>query len=308
MKCLICNKNFIALNNHIKKHNLTTKEYYDRYLKVDNEDRCRVCGKITRFMGIRYGYTKHCSYKCANNDEQEKIKKYTETRMLHQQQTNLKRYGHINQFQRKEIINKNHSEIANNKRKQTYIDRFGTDHPSKNEQVKQKTKQSNLDRFGYVCPFNKPEIIKRSHSNEAIIKANNTKRLNNSFNKSKMEDITYSILLTKFTSVIRQYYSKKYPYHCDFYLPDIDLYIECNFHWTHGGMKYDGRKIKCKQQLAKWKEKAETSQYYKNAIYTWTILDKKKFAIARRNKLKYLVIWNFNEINTIIELIKDNYM
>ena len=60
MKCLICNKNFIALNNHIKKHNLTTKEYYDKYLKVDDEDRCRVCGKITRFMGIRYGYTKHC--------------------------------------------------------------------------------------------------------------------------------------------------------------------------------------------------------------------------------------------------------
>lgn len=41
------------------------------------------------------------------------------------------------------------------------------------------------------------------------------------------------------TSVIHQYYSKLYPYHCDYYLPLYDLYIELNGIWTHGPHPYD---------------------------------------------------------------------
>ena len=48
-----------------------------------------------------------------------------------------------------------------------------------------------------------------------------------------------------YNDVIRSYSTDKYPYNCDFYIPSKDVYIECNFHWTHGYMKYDGRKTFC---------------------------------------------------------------
>lgn len=40
-------------------------------------------------------------------------------------------------------------------------------------------------------------------------------------------------------NVKRQYKSELYPFACDFYIQNLDLYIECNFHWTHGGHKFD---------------------------------------------------------------------
>ena len=27
----------------------------------------------------------------------------------------------------------------------------------------------------------------------------------------------------------------RYPFACDFYISSLDLFIECNYHWTHGG-------------------------------------------------------------------------
>ena len=43
--------------------------------------------------------------------------------------------------------------------------------------------------------------------------------------------------------------------------------------------------------LAYWKEKAETSDYYKNAIYTWTNLDVRKVKIAEQNGIRLDIIY-----------------
>lgn len=34
--------------------------------------------------------------------------------------------------------------------------------------------------------------------------------------------------------VVRQYRDPRYPFFCDFYVRSLDLFVECNFHWTHG--------------------------------------------------------------------------
>ena len=65
--CKICGE-LTVLSKHIRKHNLTTKEYYDKYLKKDNEGICPVCNKETKFLGIEQGYAKFCSNKCHAND------------------------------------------------------------------------------------------------------------------------------------------------------------------------------------------------------------------------------------------------
>ena len=61
---------------HIKWHNLTKKEYYDKFLKKENEGICLRCGKETNFINIHSGYFKYCSCDCSANsiEKQNSIK------------------------------------------------------------------------------------------------------------------------------------------------------------------------------------------------------------------------------------------
>jgi endogenous inhibitor of DNA gyrase (YacG/DUF329 family) len=70
MKCEICGrefKNFIALARHFGTHKITSKEYYDKFLRKENEGICPVCGKETSYMGLKRGYHKFCSIRCAKS-------------------------------------------------------------------------------------------------------------------------------------------------------------------------------------------------------------------------------------------------
>jgi len=70
--CAICKRNFVGsvrLSFHISsKHNITKKEYYDKYLKKENEGFCQniFCqkeNKETAFINITKGYNKLCGSK-----------------------------------------------------------------------------------------------------------------------------------------------------------------------------------------------------------------------------------------------------
>lgn len=52
--CRICGKD-VDIRTHIKVHKLTSKEYYDEYIKKENEGICPICGKETKFLGILQG-------------------------------------------------------------------------------------------------------------------------------------------------------------------------------------------------------------------------------------------------------------
>ena len=68
IKCEICGREcnrFIGLSSHItQKHKIKIKEYYDKYLKKENEGICLKCGKETKFIGLIYGYYKYCLFSC----------------------------------------------------------------------------------------------------------------------------------------------------------------------------------------------------------------------------------------------------
>ena len=75
------------------------------------------------------------------------------------------------------------------------------------------------------------------------------------------------------------------------------MYIECNFHWTHGGHKFDPDNKDDINTLNKWKEKYESSnhQMLGGGIKTCTERDPKKFEYAKKNNLNYLVFYNETE-------------
>ena len=119
-------------------------------------------------------------------------------------------------------------------------------------------------------------------------------RANNSFNRSIAEDRYYEQLKGQYgdSNVIRWYTDKeRYPFACDFYIPSEDLFIEFNRTWTHGGHPFDPMSLEDISKLEMWEEKAKTSKYYKNAIYTWTVLDVKKRKYAEDHNLNYKVIY-----------------
>jgi len=61
IKCEICGYISSRLGSHVAQyHKMRPKEYYDKYLKKEDEEICEVCGKNSTFCGIRYGYTRTC--------------------------------------------------------------------------------------------------------------------------------------------------------------------------------------------------------------------------------------------------------
>lgn len=106
----------------------------------------------------------------------------------------------------------------------------------------------------------------------------------------------YELLLKYFSSndIERQYHSKVYPFNCDFYIKPLDLYIKCNYHWTHGKMPFDNNDLACMNKLNTWVEKAKKSDFYKCAIDVWTHRDCEKMNCVKNNKLNALFIYPKN--------------
>ena len=111
----------------------------------------------------------------------------------------------------------------------------------------------------------------------------------------------YSVLIDIYgkDNVERQYSSDLYPFACDFYIISEDLYIEYNGIWTHGHTPYIGSKEN-EMKLKEWKQKAETSKFYQNAIITWTISDIKKRNTAKENNLNYIELWDLNDVERYV--------
>ena len=123
-------------------------------------------------------------------------------------------------------------------------------------------------------------------------KINKIKLQNGTFNTSKPEQQYYGMLIEKYgeNNVLRQYRDNRYPFSCDFYVVSEDKFIECNFHWTHGGHPFDSTNKQDVDKANMWLEKG--TKYYKIAYYVWTQLDVKKQHIAKKNNLNYEVIYN----------------
>lgn len=185
-----------------------------------------------------------------------------------------------------QIIEQRHTTLTN-----TY------GHPFSRPEILEKCKNTLQEKYGVSNPYCLPKVKENAHNEKSLHKHYITMKKNKTFKVSKQEDIVYNKLISIFgkQDIDRNYKSIKYPFMCDFYIKSLDLYVECNFHWTHGNMKYDGRKSLCKQQLYVWKEKAKKSKYFENAIYTWTIRDINKYKYAKKNKLNYIVFWTLQD-------------
>ena len=157
----------------------------------------------------------------------------------------------------------------------------------------------NKGKKGLQVPWNKGKTYKLSDISRATMlqKRFNTQRLNGTLgiNQDTSVQKEYYQQLVQYyepEDILHPYMDKdRYPYKCDFYIKSEDKFIEVHGNWTHGGRPFDPTDIDCLDQLAYWDKKAETSDYYKNAIYTWTQLDVQKVETARKNHLNFEVVY-----------------
>jgi len=168
MKCLICNKEFKRLSNHIfKVHKISLDDYCFRFLQKKGE--CLYCGKPTKLISLELGYRNFCSHECSNRstETKEKIK-----------QTVINNYGvdnpskslEIKEKMKKTFIehygvdNPKKNELVNNKFKQTCLERYGVDNPNKTEDTRNKISETCIKRYGEKAPCMSP-IIKDKAKN-----------------------------------------------------------------------------------------------------------------------------------------------
>lgn len=147
-----------------------------------------------------------------------------------------------------------------------------------------------------------------SKLSEVKLKKIQTVKKNKTFVKSKEEDKIYDILTTRYNIVERQHFDNRYPWKCDFYIPEKDLFIEFQGNWVHGPKEYFchepyDRHNKIHQKVLKiWNRKAKdrfkqgfkTSKYF-DAIQTWTVRDPLKRQTAKNNNLNWIEFFTIEE-------------
>ena len=302
------------INNRYNDSESIKETLYRIKHNIEDRPKCIKCGKPIKFG---QGFNKYCSRSCAIN--QEKIKKsikekygvdnisqldYVKKRKI---ETTMKHYGVTNPYCLSKCINKSretrklYKDKWINNIKKTNLEKYGVENVAQNQSIKEKAKHTNLQKYGQISwtktDEGKTKLSKIVSSKEVQRKTYLTKKAHNTFNTSKPEEQTYDILKQKYHDIVRQYRSDKYPFACDFYIPSLDLYIECNYNWTHGNKPYEGTEEDI-EIVNKWK--AKNIRFYDNAINTWTIRDVKKRNIAKQNNLNWIEFFSILELNSFL--------
>ena len=283
---------------------------------------CPICGGYLKFNGKRFQKT--CLNKYCIQENKKHIRK----------QTCLEKYGVENVFnilpvkEKCKYENTHNKEIHNKNRKQTCLEKYGVENVAQSNNIKEKIKQTCLEKYGVenVAQSNNiKEKIKQIclekygvnyyvQSNKHINKFKqnwknikekiyNTKKKNNSFNRSNPEDTCYFLLKEIWPNVIRQYSSKLYPFNCDFYITEIDTYIEYQGFWTHGKKPFEGTKEDL-IIINEWKSKH--TKFYDGAINNWSIKDVQKRNIAKLNNLNWFEFFSIKEFKLWLQKYKMN--
>lgn len=173
--------------------------------------------------------------------------------------------------------------------KQGMLDKYGVDNPFKLDEFQQIAAETRKEKYGAEYTLARGSSLGDAardtfarHTQKSIA----SKRQNCTLNTSTVEKHVKG-----FDDFESQYNDDScYPYLCDFYDKDRDLFIEVNASWTHGYHWYDVENDAniCK----KWEAKSEDSTYYENALDVFTKRDVEKRECARVNNLNYVTLWD----------------
>lgn len=208
----------------------------------------------------------------------------------------LAKYGKNSYVETDEFINKRNEKMLNT---------YGKIHALQIDKCKKKAEKTCFKNYGVNCYLQSKAINDMRNSPDIQRKRHETMKRNNSYgDKSAPEDNIYKILKDKFPSVTRKYRSDKYPFPCDFYIPEIDIYIEihfCQFHHNHpfnSSNLLDMREVfilQLKSLLLRKRRGNNLKNQYDSIINVWTNKDVRKLKIAKDNNLNWFCFYNYEQ-------------
>ena len=273
------------------------KEYWINNYGVDNPAKTDFVKKKMRETNLRkYGF--NCSSKSEIVKEKSK-------------QTCLKRYGVEYTGQIKEAKEKSKKTCLEKYGSEYYIgskdclektiefskQNYNVDWFTKSKEIKNKAKETMLRRYGVEysmqIPKNKEYMSYLMSSYKMQERRYNTMKRNHTFNSSSTEEELFLYIKSRFPTVVRQYKDKnRYPYFCDFYIPELDYFIELQGYYTHGKHPFNPNSNEDLQLIEYYKKKyGEDCQ----PITIWSIKDVEKRDCAKRNHLNFKEVWSLED-------------
>lgn len=286
------------------------KEYWISHYGVDNPAKTDFVKKKMRETNLRkYGF--NCSSKS------EIVKEKTK-------QTCLKRYG---------VEYAGQIEEAKEKSKKTCLEKYGAEYYigskdclektiefsrqnynvdwfTKSEEIKNKAKKTMLRRYGVEysmqIPKNREYMSYLMSSYEMQERRYNTMKRNHTFNSSSTEEELFLYIKSRFPTVVRQYKDKnRYPYFCDFYIPELDYFIEFQGYYTHGKHPFDPNSNEDLQLIEYYKKKYGGDC---QPITIWSIKDVEKRDCAKEHNLNFKEVWSLEDGKNFVNDLYDFYI
>lgn len=175
-----------------------------------------------------------------------------------------------------------------NKNKSTNLNLYGVEHNWNKGILRQNQEKTMMEKYGVYHNWKSGEL--RSKEKLKISK-------DEQYFMDELDKLNISYKYRYFDKV-------NYPYECDFYLDQYNIYIELNISPFHNNHFYDNT---CQDDIDKLQElmqKAKTSSWYESAVRIW-LKDVEKRDTAKKNNLNYVVLWSRQEIEFYISYLKE---
>lgn len=314
------------------KENRPFAELMWHFLQDDIElklGRCVICNRLSiwspKHCGFRVGYHKHCSRECVNSDDETKRKrveshsktcldKYGDTTAArlqstkeHSKQTRIKNSGSLKESYRIGLEHNNSIPFNPESKRKTMLDIYGCEYYSQTKEWKEKMRKVWDERGHEISKkiSKTKQEFTEEHKKELVEKTYISRKKNGTMNTSSYEKKMEKYFIDSNMNFLSQYKSSLYPFVCDFYLQDYDLYIEIQGSWTHGKHPFNPNDKDDINKLNLWKSK--NTKYYDNAIDVWSNRDVQKRNVAKENGLKYMEIFINNKKDDVVSLFESNF-
>ena len=208
--------------------------------------------------------------------------------------------------------------------KATKLERYGDE----NYQNIEKVKATNLERYGVDNPSKTPEIKKiiaeravatrkkngtlprdlmrsdkiykdgLTYKEYYVNSVHETKKKNGTLNTShNFEDKLVQYLRETYPeyTILTQYKDERYPFRCDCYVKELDLFIEFQGSFYHNYRPFNGSL----EHISEYEEMLTKGKITKCIAKVWRYADVKKRELAKKNRLNFLEYWEVGYLDEV---------
>ena len=173
--------------------------------------------------------------------------------------------------------------------KATKLERYGDE----NYQNIEKVKATNLKKYGVDNPSKSPEI-KKIIAERAVAARKRNGTLSSSRN---FEDKLVQYLRDTYPeyTILTQYKDERYPFRCDCYIKELDLFIEFQGSFYHNYRPFNGSP----EHISEYEKMLTKGEITKGIAKVWRYKDPEKRELAKKNKLNFLEYWESRYLDEI---------